>query len=164
MQSCAEINKSFQKGKIRLTCHCKRKQASNKLGGKSTTTKQPETTITQTLQPRVVQISKRRQSGKRPVADHADLVVVQIPAPASNRVSKRRQSHRSPKITLTAQTPGPPSLISPIYPLPIRIGPCIVCSSHAFADAFPVPNAHRQSRKQTPKSPSSCEVYLHVVF
>jgi hypothetical protein len=77
--------------------------------------------ITLNPQPRAVQFSKRRQSGKRPVGDRADLVAAQPPAPASNRVSS---SHRSPKITHTAQTPKPrkpPSRISPICPLPIRL-------------------------------------------
>jgi hypothetical protein len=74
-----------------------------------------------TPQHRAVQLSKRRQSGKRPVGDRADLVVVELPEPANHRVSKHSHSNRSPKITHTAQTPKPPSHIRPIYPLPIRL-------------------------------------------
>jgi hypothetical protein len=103
----------------------------------------PKITTKNPPKPRAVQLSKRRQSGKGPVGDGADLVVAQIPAPANHRVSKRSHSHRSPKITHTAKIPNLSSHISPISPLPIRHPPasvirsCIVCSSHAFVDAFP---------------------------
>jgi hypothetical protein len=107
-----------------------------------------------TPQPRIVQLSKRRQSGKGPVGDGADLVAVQPPAPANHGMSKRSRAHRSPKITHTPQIPKPLTHQShlPYAHSPASvIRPCIVCSSHAFADAFPVPNAHRQGRKQKPK-------------
>jgi hypothetical protein len=74
-----------------------------------------------TPQPRAVQFSKPRQSGKGPAGDRADPVAAQLPAPANHHVSKHSHSNRSPKITNTAQTPKPPSHIRPIYPLPIRL-------------------------------------------
>jgi hypothetical protein len=116
------------KPEVSMPCLCNRKQASTKPGGKGPhlhkNTKQREPNVALTPQPRAVQFSKRRQSGKRPVGNGADLVDLHLqgPAPANHRVRKRSHSHRSrPKITHTAQTPGPPSLISPIPPLLIRL-------------------------------------------
>jgi hypothetical protein len=112
--------------------------------------------ITLNPQPCAVQSRKRRKSGKRPVGDHGDLVVVQVPATANHRVRKCSHSHRSPKITPTAQTPTPPSHISPISPLPIRL-PLLFVPAYGLlvlrvCGCIPMPNAHRRSRKQTHKT------------
>jgi hypothetical protein len=122
-----------------------------------------------TPQPRAVQPSKCRQSGKRPAGDGADLVVVQAPATASHRVSKRSHSHRSPKISLTAQTTKPPSHISHIYPLPIRL-PLLLCRSpnsllvSRVCGCTPRTKCTpARSQTKTQKSPSSSATPLHVI-
>ncbi len=76
---CRNKQEIVQKGKneANMPCHYKRKQASSK-PGEITCNPSSENQREQQkpTQPRAVQLSKRRQSGKRPAGDGADLVGV----------------------------------------------------------------------------------------
>jgi hypothetical protein len=67
-------------------------------------------------QPRAVQHSKRRQSGKSPAGDGADLVTPQLPAPANHRVSKR--SHAS---QVNLMDPSPIRLALSVFFIPVPV-------------------------------------------
>jgi hypothetical protein len=77
--------------------------------------------------------------------------------------------HRSPKITHTTDTQTAVTHqshlpLSAVHPPASFSRPCIACSSHAFAGAFPMPNAHRQIAKSLTNKKSLSATPLHVVF
>jgi hypothetical protein len=117
-----------------------------------------------TPQPRAVQLTKRRQSGKRPVGDRADLVGVQGPAPANHRVSKRSQRSHTPH-----RHPNPGNRRHTSVPSPLCPSVCLCyLSLHSLLVSCIcgcIPHAKRtptKSQTSTQNSPSATPV--HAVF